>query len=1331
MSAPRVRMARPSTIDVLANDTDVDLDALHIVSIDTATDATKGAVSIVAGKARYNPNGQFETLAQGATATDTFRYTPADSSNVNAPTAGTVVVTVTGANDAPTLAGIEAGTLTAASGASTQVTNTLLVDDADTGAQITAAKIQITSGLTAGDTLTLPAGGSAAISAAAFDSSTGTLTLSGNDTLAHYQQALRSITYDASAAAASPPTRVVTFSVTDDHSAISNLESRTISINHVNLAPIAVDDGAAQGAVVGEDGGPVAIDVVANDVDPDLDTPLVVDPASIDTATDSTKGLVGPVDINGKIPYDPNGQFESLPEGVDGTDAFRYKVMDPGGLDSTTAAKVTVTIHGANDKPSLTGLELAHLAYNTGDTTPVTASLDVGDVDVPTVLAGATVTIGNADPADVLEFTDTAKIHGSFVSPTLTLTTVGGQSPTLADYRDALRSVAFFTPLATNSGTRTIDFQINDGASLNNLSDHATRNVDVTQFNPPPVAGDDSYSAVPNTSLVVGDTPPATPNVSVPGVSVLDNDTDVGTAHAGLTVTAGTIGTTLGGTVDMNADGTFTYLPKAGVSNTDDTFDYTLNDNSTFGGAKTDTGTVTIHVGATVPWYVDNTVAGPGDGRSNDPFKLLSGAQTASAASDVIFVYTGSGPYSGIALKANQKLLGQPAGLTVSGHALVTAGGTAPTLTNAAGNGIDLANGVDVESIKAAGSSGFGIAGASVTTATVDSASPIVNNTGGGVSLTGAAGGAITIASAITNNSGPSVKISNRSSGTTTLSGDDSDAGSGVALSANTGATINLDGQLTLSTTTHNAFAATGGGTVEAPDTHNTATTTAGTAVTVTGTTIAAAGITFQSVTAGTAALTPANGIVLNTTGASGSFSVTGTGATAQGGDASGGTIQRTTGPAISLINTKSPLFNDITITAPSGAGIRGTSVHGFTLTHSTVTGAGAAHSTSAPLDASLAFNDGATSDNIDGTVTITGNLLDQGYGGGVEISNSAGTIDNATISGNEISNVATDNASADGIALTLIGTASSVASLTKAAIDSNAINSVRNYGINVNAGNAATGGVSNVGTYGTLTGTPNAGANTIHIGSNAITGSAASKMAGFGISAGITGKGTGSFAIVNNTPITNMVGEGIGLGVAGTASADFLVSLNAITANNLLHNVGIGLGVDSNTQADSSPLDAAVAHADISNNNVSLTSGQGIQSLTRDSNGTTRLRLKDNAVGDPSGIAEPGIQVDSGVLGSPGATDVCVDIASSLAIGSGPPTASGNAPPGILLESGAANDKLGIVGLATATEAAAESLLTTQNPLSKTGVGSTFGGKRADASNVAAFTTGCTLGFP
>src|SRR4029077_7341841 len=89
-------------IDVVANDTDPDGDTpLHIASIDTATDATKGSVSIAAGKAHYDPNGQFETLAQGATATDTFRYTVADPSNANSVVAGKVVVTIPGVDDPP------------------------------------------------------------------------------------------------------------------------------------------------------------------------------------------------------------------------------------------------------------------------------------------------------------------------------------------------------------------------------------------------------------------------------------------------------------------------------------------------------------------------------------------------------------------------------------------------------------------------------------------------------------------------------------------------------------------------------------------------------------------------------------------------------------------------------------------------------------------------------------------------------------------------------------------------------------------------------------------------------------------------------------------------------------------------------------------------------------------------------------------------------------------------------------------------------------------------------------------------------------------------------
>ncbi|RLE19895.1 MAG: hypothetical protein DRJ50_11605, partial [Actinobacteria bacterium] len=85
---------------LVSNDTDPDtLDLLTVQSIDTT--ATTGLVTFLAdGSFSYDPNGQFESLAVGETAQDTFSYTVTDS-NGGTDTA-TVTITVTGVNDAPT-----------------------------------------------------------------------------------------------------------------------------------------------------------------------------------------------------------------------------------------------------------------------------------------------------------------------------------------------------------------------------------------------------------------------------------------------------------------------------------------------------------------------------------------------------------------------------------------------------------------------------------------------------------------------------------------------------------------------------------------------------------------------------------------------------------------------------------------------------------------------------------------------------------------------------------------------------------------------------------------------------------------------------------------------------------------------------------------------------------------------------------------------------------------------------------------------------------------------------------------------------------------------------
>ncbi|WP_353929307.1 cadherin-like domain-containing protein [Okeanomitos corallinicola TIOX110] len=87
-----------TTGNVLNNDSDADGDTLTVDSIDTT--GTLGTVTDNGdGTFEYDPNGQFESLKDGETATDTFTYTISDG-NGGTDTA-TVTVTINGVNDAP------------------------------------------------------------------------------------------------------------------------------------------------------------------------------------------------------------------------------------------------------------------------------------------------------------------------------------------------------------------------------------------------------------------------------------------------------------------------------------------------------------------------------------------------------------------------------------------------------------------------------------------------------------------------------------------------------------------------------------------------------------------------------------------------------------------------------------------------------------------------------------------------------------------------------------------------------------------------------------------------------------------------------------------------------------------------------------------------------------------------------------------------------------------------------------------------------------------------------------------------------------------------------
>lgn len=130
-----------------------------------------------------------------------------------------------------------------------------------------------------------------------------------------------------------------------------------------------------------------------------------------------------------------------------------------------------------------------------------------------------------------------------------------------------------YRPNLNAYGTDSFSYTITD--SLGRTST-ATVSVDVLNVNDPPVAQADSYAAVAG-------------EIFTSTGSVLDNDSDPdGDA---LKVASYDVTTSAGGSVQMNADGTFSYAPLAGFTGTD-TFTYTVDDGN--GGQASTSVTLTV-----------------------------------------------------------------------------------------------------------------------------------------------------------------------------------------------------------------------------------------------------------------------------------------------------------------------------------------------------------------------------------------------------------------------------------------------------------------------------------------------------------------------------------------------------------------------------------------------------------------------------------------------------------------------------------------------------------------------------------------------------------------
>ncbi|MGW5237401.1 Ig-like domain-containing protein [Monashia sp. NPDC004114] len=585
------------------------------------------------------------------------------------------------------------------------------------------------------------------------------------------------------------------------------------------------------------------------------------------------------------------------------------------------------------------------------------------------------------------------------------------------------------------------------------------------------------------------------------------------------------------------------------------------------------------------------------------------------------------------------------------------------------------------------------------------------NGAGNTADITGRTGGAIALSGNIndTNDAAGGITMSGNTGGSTTFSGATKTLNTGASAafsSTGSGQVITFSGGgLDIDTTSGAGFSATGGGTfnVTTGTNPNTIDTTTGTALNiapigVTNTTIGASGLTFRSIAANGAA----NGIVLTNTGATGSLAVTGLGtSTAQGGDFSGGTIQATTGDGISLTNTTSPSFRNMRLLNTGNNGVNGTQVSGFSFTDGTITGAGDASD-----ENSITFDDSLTATpNLTGAVTITNNVISQTEAEGVDIENWAGTITDANISNNALSD--TGDVATPGSAITLIGSglAASAANITKATVANNTITDFRaGVGIQVRAGNPTLGGpTGSAGTAGSATNIINVTGNLMNGGNGGI-GNQPDRF----FTGGVSGNGgQGNFNVSNNGTAANRLQHidciAIEVQMDGPVTMTSTVQNNFINANSAVGCAGIAVGTD-----DPNNLGAGTHSTVISGNNVMGTDGPGIFPIVRASGSTMFARVLNNTVAAPitTNAARAGIRVDSG--SATGDTTMCLEISGNTTAGS-TNTATATTSPGINLRkqgTDPAINTFGIEGMAATASPGVENYVNGLN----TSTSGTFG---------------------
>lgn len=396
-------------------------------------------------------------------------------------------------NEAPVLASIEGTNLDYTEGDSpVTITSSLSITDSD-NTLLDSAWVTISSNyVSTEDVLAFTNTGSIT---GTWNSATGRLTLIGNTSIANYQSALTSITYE-NTDTINPTTgiRKVDFYVFDwDDS--SNVQSRDINIIAINSTPSL--SGITGGSISYTEGdGEITIptSVTISDVDdPNMESATISFTSNyfngedvlnfVDTGniSGSFNAITGVLTLSGSASL---AEYQTALENIlyentssdpiELTRTVSFTVND-GDTDSNTESR-DISVTAANSPPVLSSIEVSNLAYPDA-AVKITNTIQVTDPDDTAIDSAVVIISSNFQSSeDSLIYSTIYGISGTYNATSGKLVLSGSAS--FSDYQTALRSVEYknFGTVATGS-VREISFLAYDDEAAE--SDTVMRNIAV------------------------------------------------------------------------------------------------------------------------------------------------------------------------------------------------------------------------------------------------------------------------------------------------------------------------------------------------------------------------------------------------------------------------------------------------------------------------------------------------------------------------------------------------------------------------------------------------------------------------------------------------------------------------------------------------------------------------------------------------------------------------------------------------------------------------------------------------------------------------------------